>query len=108
MKDESRNVTARDLLTAIFVVVFLFGGLFIVKVYSNAIGFIMIGAVLALGVLEFLTMSKEQKKAIGEAMEKHEKTKLGKLSKIHDYIMWVIFIIIIYSIINEYFLGKSS
>jgi len=106
MNNQNRNITWKDLAEATFVVVFLFGGLVIANLYSNAIGLFLMAIPIVFGIFQFLTIPKDEKKAVGKAMKKHDEKPIVKLLKIIQYI--VLALILLYFTLSCHFSKSRS
>ena len=88
---KSRNATKKELLITLLVVIFLIPAIIITKLYLKTIGILIISAAVLIYVwVSFAKMPKEEKRAVSEAMEKSNKTPLGKAVQFLQYLIYVL------------------
>ena len=76
---KSRNAAKKKFTIALVVITFLIAAIIITRFYLKAIGILIISAAVLIYVwVSFAKLPKEEKRAVFEAMEKSNKTSLGK------------------------------
>ncbi|MCE5211214.1 MAG: hypothetical protein LLG40_06640 [Deltaproteobacteria bacterium] len=89
-KNKSRNVTKKDIVSACVIIVIAITALFIGEVYSKNITFIIWGALAILAVIHIYRLPKKETESIGAAIEAHDKTTLGRVMKIIQYVIYIV------------------
>ena len=95
MKNKIRNVTAVDLLVALVTVVLGIGGFAVSHLYSQLIGFSMIGILLIIVGISWTKVSQEEKSNISKVIQKHEQSPFGKFMQYLE-MGFVIFMVIVW------------
>ncbi|RQW01876.1 hypothetical protein EH223_13910 [candidate division KSB1 bacterium] len=91
--DKSRNVTKKDIIIAVIIIVYSISALIIGELYSKTITGIMFSLLFVVAIVQILNLPKEEKSAIAAAMEEHDKTLMGRLMKIVHYILYLAVIV---------------
>jgi hypothetical protein len=101
-KDKSRNVTRKDIITAVIIIAYSISALIIGELYSKTITGMMFGLLFVVAIVQLLRLPKEQKSVIAKAMEKHDKTFIGRVMNISHYILYLAIVVgIIMWIVNK-------
>ncbi len=88
---KSMNAAKKKFTIALVVITFFIAAIIITKFYLKTIGILIISvAVLIYVWVSFAKMPKEEKRTVSEAMEKSNKTPLGKAVQFLQYLIYAL------------------
>ena len=87
-KPRPRNVTKNDLVSAFLVVIYGIAALIVKSFYSETLGYLLLAGMLIIPLMIILRLPKEQKVALDEKVKQQERTPLGRIFKVGEYIIY--------------------
>ena len=88
MSEESPKVTPKLLAVTVAVVLYLLGSVTVLELYSRPIGLAMLAVAGVAVLIQVFLLPKNQLIAIRQAMEKSERTRVGRAMKLIQYVTW--------------------